>query len=49
VEGIPVLSQLIAPDRWLLWMGLLFVLAVYHFPFGIVGRLRLGAFRKDAS
>ncbi|MBV8503254.1 MAG: branched-chain amino acid ABC transporter permease [Paucibacter sp.] len=43
VQGIPVLSQLIAPDRWLLWMGLLFVLAVYHFPFGIVGRLRLKA------
>ncbi|MEH0167021.1 branched-chain amino acid ABC transporter permease [Roseateles microcysteis] len=43
VEGIPVLSQLIAPDRWLLWMGVLFVLAVYHFPFGVVGRLRLGA------
>jgi branched-chain amino acid transport system permease protein len=40
VEGIPVLSQLIAPERWLLWLGLLFVLAVYHFPSGIVGRLR---------
>ncbi|TDP11508.1 amino acid/amide ABC transporter membrane protein 2 (HAAT family) [Roseateles asaccharophilus] len=40
VEGIPVLSQLVSPDRWLLWLGLLFVLAVYHFPSGIVGRLR---------
>jgi branched-chain amino acid transport system permease protein len=39
--GIPVLSQLISPDRWLLWLGVLFVLAVYHFPSGIVGRLRL--------
>ncbi|MDI4632859.1 branched-chain amino acid ABC transporter permease [Pelomonas sp. V22] len=48
VEGIPVLSQLIAPDRWLLWMGLLFVLAVYHFPFGVVGRLRLGSAAKKA-
>ena len=28
------------PDRWLLWLGLLFVLCVYHFPTGIVGRLR---------
>lgn len=45
VEGIPVLSQLVSPDRWLLWLGLLFVLAVYHFPSGIVGRLRL---RKEA-
>jgi branched-chain amino acid transport system permease protein len=39
-EGIPVLSQLISPDRWLLWLGVLFVLSVYHFPSGIVGRLR---------
>ena len=40
VDGVPVLSQLISPDRWLLWLGVLFVLAVYHFPAGIVGRLR---------
>jgi branched-chain amino acid transport system permease protein len=39
-EGVPVLSQLVSPDRWLLWLGLLFVLSVYHFPTGIVGRLR---------
>jgi len=39
-EGVPVLSQLISPDRWLLWLGVLFVLAVYHFPSGVVGRLR---------
>jgi branched-chain amino acid transport system permease protein len=38
--GLPVLSQLVSPDRWLLWLGVLFVLAVYHFPSGIVGRLR---------
>ncbi len=43
VEGVPLLSQLIAPDRWLLWLGLLFVLAVYHFPSGVVGRLRARA------
>jgi len=42
VEGVPVLSQLIAPERWLLWLGVLFVLAVYHFPNGLVGRLRQG-------
>jgi len=40
VEGVPLLSQLIAPERWLLWLGVLFVLAVYHFPSGVVGRLR---------
>ena len=28
------------PDRWLLWLGVLFVLSVYYFPTGIVGRLR---------
>ncbi|MEY2660266.1 MAG: hypothetical protein RLZZ123_1438 [Pseudomonadota bacterium] len=36
----PWLSALLSPDRWLLWLGLLFVLAVYYFPNGIVGRLR---------
>jgi branched-chain amino acid transport system permease protein len=46
VEGVPVLSTLVSPDRWLLWLGLLFVLAVYHFPGGIVGRLRLAAWTR---
>ena len=40
VQGVPVLEALLTPDRWLLWMGVLFVLSVYHFPTGIVGRLR---------
>ncbi len=39
-EGVPVLGAVLTPDRWLLWLGLLFVLAVYHFPSGIVGRMR---------
>jgi branched-chain amino acid transport system permease protein len=43
LDGVPVLSQLVSPDRWLLWLGVLFVLAVYHFPTGIVGRLRAAA------
>ena len=47
VDGVPVLSQLISPDRWLLWLGILFVLSVYHFPTGVVGRLR--AMRKRAA
>lgn len=45
VQGIPVLQSVIAPDRWLLWLGVLFVLSVYHFPTGIVGRLRARALR----
>ncbi|MBK6786099.1 MAG: branched-chain amino acid ABC transporter permease [Betaproteobacteria bacterium] len=40
VQGVPLLQDLIAPDRWLLWLGVLFVLSVYHFPTGVVGRLR---------
>ena len=38
--GWPWLSALLSPDRWLLWLGLLFVLSVYYFPSGVVGRLR---------
>jgi branched-chain amino acid transport system permease protein len=39
-EAIPLLPRLLDPDRWLLWLGVLFVLSVYFFPTGIVGRLR---------
>jgi len=38
--GVPLLPTLLSPDRWLLWLGLLFVLSVYYFPTGVVGRLR---------
>ena len=38
--GIPVLPHVLHPDRWLLWLGVLFILCVYYFPSGIVGRLR---------
>ena len=38
--GLPVLPGLLHPDRWLLWLGLLFIFSVYFFPTGIVGRLR---------
>ena len=40
VADVPVLGALISPDRWLLWLGLGFVLCVYHFPTGVVGRFR---------
>jgi len=38
--GLPLLPAVFHPDRWLLWLGLLFVLIVYFFPAGVVGRLR---------
>jgi branched-chain amino acid transport system permease protein len=37
--GIPLLPDLLAPDRWLLWLGVLFILLVYFFPAGIAGTL----------
>lgn len=41
VEGLPLLPHVVSPDRWLLWLGILFVVSVYQFPTGVVGRLRL--------
>ncbi|MFD2251095.1 branched-chain amino acid transport system permease protein [Pseudochelatococcus lubricantis] len=38
--GLPLLPDILNPDRWLLWLGLVFILSVYFFPAGIVGRLR---------
>ena len=46
LSGIPVLAHLVEPDLWLLWFGLVFVLAVYFFPTGIVGKLRERAARR---
>jgi branched-chain amino acid transport system permease protein len=40
LQGIPLLPNLLHPDRWLLWLGVLFILCVYYFPSGIVGKLR---------
>jgi branched-chain amino acid transport system permease protein len=42
MSGLPLLPDLFHPDRWLLWLGVLFVLSVYYFPTGIVGQLRKG-------
>ena len=36
---LPLLPALFHPDRWLLWLGLAFILAVYFAPAGIVGAL----------
>ena len=47
-HSLPWLAALLSPDRWLLWLGVLFVLSVYSFPTGVVGRLRAAAARKAA-
>ena len=39
LAGVPLLANLFHPDRWLLWLGVAFILCVYFFPTGIVGRL----------
>ena len=38
--SVPLLPALFHPDRWLLWLGLAFVLAVYFAPSGIAGALK---------
>jgi branched-chain amino acid transport system permease protein len=45
LEGVPLLAAALHPDRWMLWLGVLFILSVYFFPIGIVGKLRLRRFR----
>ncbi|ANV99976.1 branched-chain amino acid ABC transporter permease [Bradyrhizobium icense] len=47
--GLPLLPGLLHPDRWLLWLGLLFIASVYFFPTGIVGRLRAGRIKPSGS
>ncbi len=46
LEGVPVLAQALHPDRWMLWLGVLFVLSIYFFPAGIVGKLRMLKFAR---
>ena len=43
LKNVPLLRDLVHPDRWLMWLGVLFVLSIYRFPTGIVGKLRAKA------
>jgi branched-chain amino acid transport system permease protein len=40
LSGMPMLAAAVHPDRWMLWLGVLFILSIYFFPIGIVGKLR---------
>jgi branched-chain amino acid transport system permease protein len=40
LAALPWLARAVHPDRWMLWMGVLFIACVYYFPSGIVGKLR---------
>lgn len=44
--SLPMLSAMLSPDRWLLWLGVLYILSVYFLPMGVVGKLRLRALFK---
>jgi len=44
LSGVPMLAAALHPDRWMLWLGVLFILSIYFFPIGIVGKLRLRSF-----
>ena len=37
--SVPLLPHLLDPDRWLFWLGVLFILLVYFFPAGVAGTL----------
>jgi branched-chain amino acid transport system permease protein len=40
LPNVPVMTNLLAPDRWLLWLGLAYIVSVHVFPGGIAGTLQ---------
>jgi branched-chain amino acid transport system permease protein len=49
LSSLQAATPLLNPDRWRLWLGLIFILCVYLFPEGIVGKLRSMAKGKMLS
>ena len=46
LSTVPVLYELVSAERWLMYLGIMYVLCVYFFNIGIVGKLRVMAFEK---
>jgi branched-chain amino acid transport system permease protein len=49
LSNLPMLAAALHPDRWMLWLGVLFILSIYFFPAGIVGKLRLRRHLRQGS